>query len=117
MTASTPPPPPRYSYRLLHAVMWPLLTPLRMSCRHFAQLCSERIDRPLTPYERVCLRMHSFLCGVCRPLPGQFEKLHHLVRCCETPSEKMDSEEPLPPGVESSIRAAVTVEASRRTQS
>lgn len=116
MTTSSPPPPPRLSYRLMHTFMWPLLTPLRMSCRHFARLCSERLDRPLTFYERTCLSMHSILCGVCRPLPGQLEKLRHLVRCCETPSEGMDSEQPLPPGAESSIRAALMEESSTRAE-
>lgn len=82
---SSPPPSPPLSYRLMHAVMWPLLMPLRMSCRHFARLCSERLDRSLTFYERVCLRMHRLICGVCRPLPGQLEKLHHLARCCGEP--------------------------------
>jgi RNA polymerase sigma factor (sigma-70 family) len=40
MTTSSPPPPPRLSYRLMHAVMWPLLTPLRMSCRPSACACT-----------------------------------------------------------------------------
>lgn len=107
MTTSSPPPPPRLSYRLMHAVMWPLLTPLRMSCRHFAQLCSERLDRPLTPYERLCLRMHRLVCGVCRPLPKQFEKLHHLVRCCGDHSEPEDSGTELSSEARAAIREAL----------
>ena len=53
-----------------------------ISCRHFATLCSERLDRPMTASERLRLRFHGLMCQVCRPLPRQFENLRRLTHCC-----------------------------------
>ncbi len=37
-----------------------------MNCRQAARLLSEAIDRPLTPGERLALRLHTLLCAGCR---------------------------------------------------
>ncbi len=71
-------PPPWY--RLMHAAMGPVLNRLGLSCRHFAFLCSAKRDRPLSVGERFRLRLHGFLCGLCRPLPARLDELGHLAR-------------------------------------
>lgn len=104
-------PRPGLAYRMMQGLMWPLLLPLRMSCRHFANLCSARLDRPLTRYERFCLRMHGLICHVCRPLPQQFEMVHHLLQCCGEEAECHADEAPLSPNARAAIHEALIREA------
>lgn len=68
----------------MQAMMWPMLKVLGMSCQSTFELCSEQMDRKLTPGEKVRLRIHLMMCGVCRRLPAQFSRLRQLVRsACE----------------------------------
>jgi hypothetical protein len=73
-------PPPPIAYRVMHAMMWPLLKMLGVSCKDTYQLCSEQMDRKLTPAESFRLRFHLMMCGACRHLPAQFSGLRKLVR-------------------------------------
>lgn len=100
-------PRPGLAYQMMQWLMFPVLLPLRMSCRHFARLCSERLDRPLTRYERFCMFMHGLLCHVCRPLPGQFETLQHLARCCDGHPHQEPSEPSLSPEARAAIQEAL----------
>ncbi len=92
---SLPRPPLRY--RIMEAMMWPLLKLTRMTCRDAFRLSSQRMDGPLKPVDSMRLRMHLLVCGICRHLPAQFENLRHWVRCChhEEAPDTNDSE-PLP---------------------
>ena len=76
-------PKPPITYRLMQAMMWPLLRMLRMSCKITYELCSEQMDRELTPGESSRLKFHLMMCGVCRHLPAQFSGLRETVRACE----------------------------------
>lgn len=76
-------PPPPVAYRVMQAMMWPMLKVLGMSCKATYGLCSEQMDRKLTPGESLRLRFHLMMCGVCRHLPAQFQGLRELVRACE----------------------------------
>ncbi|MCA1963147.1 MAG: hypothetical protein LDL31_04285, partial [Prosthecobacter sp.] len=69
----TNPPPPALSYRIMQGMTWPLMKLMGLSCRHFARLCAERLDRTLTLGERLRLVLHGLLCHVCQPLPRQLE--------------------------------------------
>jgi putative zinc finger protein len=39
--------------------------PLMLSCREASQLLSDRLDRPLRPWERFALRIHLGICSGC----------------------------------------------------
>lgn len=54
------------------------LTP---SCEKVAELSSQRLDRPLTPKERMHLRMHFLICYFCRRYHDQLARIHKELRC------------------------------------
>lgn len=87
-------PPPPIAYRVMQAMMWPMLKVLGMSCKETYGLCSEQMDRKLTSGEAFRLRLHLMMCGLCRRLPAQFEGLRELVRCaCEHEHEEDSGEQ------------------------
>lgn len=110
MNADRTPPPPGLLYRVSHILMWPLLMPLRLTCRHFAELCSARLDRPLTDREKLLFKVHAVICSFCRPMPDEFEKLRHLIRCCESHAEPATDAKPLSKEAEARIREALARE-------
>lgn len=109
------PPRPALSYRFMQALMGPFMKMAGLSCRHFAELCSAELDRPLTSGERFRYRFHSMMCRVCRPLPRQFAALSALTHCCEddsaagSPDPKPESllDEAARERIEHSLHAAV----------
>lgn len=72
--------PPPVFYRMMQAVMWPMLKMLGISCKATYELCSQQMDRKLTAGETFRLRMHLMMCGLCRWLPAQFSGMRELVR-------------------------------------
>ena len=112
----TSPPPPGLRYRLMQRLMCPLMSMMGISCRHFARLAAEQIDRPLTRRERIALRVHCLMCHVCRPLPGQFKHLHHLVRCCGEHVETGYKEMTLPSETKKAIEAELLREVEISTR-
>ena len=90
------PPPPR-AYRAMQAVMWPVLKVMGLSCERAYRLSTERMDRELTRGESVRLRVHLMLCGACRPVPGQFDRLCELVRSSRDETGGETGGESLPP--------------------
>lgn len=86
-----PPPQPPLSYRIFEGIFWPLMKVSHLSCRHFARLASERLDRPLSRGEKVRFTFHRIICRVCRSLPKQLENLRHLSRCCKHEREAGES--------------------------
>lgn len=97
MKSHSPPKPP-LGYRLMQAMMWPLLKLTGMTCRDALRLSAERMDAPLNPADSLRLRMHLLVCGICRRLPAQFENLRQWVHAChhEEDPEKED-QAPLSP--------------------
>lgn len=92
----------------MQGMTWPLMKLMGMSCRHFAKLCSERLDRPLTTSEVLRLRFHGLMCHVCRPLPRQFENLRRLTHCCgQHPIADSPPTAELPPEAQATIREAL----------
>lgn len=117
MSCNHPSPPrPGISYRFMQALMGPFMKLAGLSCRHFAELCSAELDRPLTRGERFRYRCHSMMCRVCRPLPRQFAALSALTHCCVDdstagePDHKPEKllDEAARERIERSIQAAVT---------
>lgn len=98
----------------MQGMTWPLMKLMGMSCRHFATLCSERLDRPLTLPEKLRIRFHRLMCHVCRPLPLQFENLRRLTRCCGGHTKQQTNEIDLSPEARSSIREALVHESKSK---
>lgn len=68
------------------------------SCREAVRLASEALDRPLSRRERVALRIHLALCGLCRRHVRQGILLHdglrrHGALLAEGRAETLDAEE------------------------
>ena len=99
------PPPPPFAYRLVHAVMWPLLKLLGLTCKSAFELCSERMDRELTTGEALKLRVHLMMCGLCRNLPAQFSGMREFVRLSHDKDHDCHSDECLSPEVKARIAA------------
>jgi hypothetical protein len=57
-----------------------LLSP---SCQQASRLQSESLDRPLTFFESIGLRVHLFLCKWCRRYGKQIKFLHDAAHQCE----------------------------------
>ena len=98
--------PPGLKYRLMSKVMSPVLNLFKMNCRDFAELAAQRLDRPLTSSEARRFQLHKWMCGICRPLPKQFEILGELTRssCVE---EQGDPPAELAPEARDRMRAAL----------
>lgn len=105
MTPNPQLPPPPASYRMMQAMMWPMLKALGISCKATYTLCSERMDRDLSSGEALRLRFHLMMCGICRHLPAQFRGLRELVRSAEEHDHAHDelSTETLPTEVKERI--------------
>jgi hypothetical protein len=50
-----------------------------ITCRHASRLLSNRLDRPLSWFERLILRVHLLLCASCRRFGRAIEWLHHIL--------------------------------------
>ena len=51
-----------------------------ISCKEAARLISERRDRPLRWRERIALRIHLAMCGVCSAYRRQIDALGDIAR-------------------------------------
>ncbi len=58
-----------------------------MTCKEVAQLASESLDRSLTLYERLTLRLHLFRCDMCTRYVRQLKFLQRV--CAEAGEEKL----------------------------
>ncbi len=58
-----------------------------MTCKETAQLASESLDRSLTLYERVTLRLHLFRCDMCSRYLRQLKFLQRA--CADADEEKL----------------------------
>ena len=105
--SSSPKPP--LSYRIAHFLMGPFMKMAGLSCRHFAELCSSEMDRPLTRGERFRYRFHAMMCRLCRPLPLQFARLGEAVSCCQMPVPPAREEVTLDPAVRERIFRSLEV--------
>jgi predicted anti-sigma-YlaC factor YlaD len=113
--------PPPLHYRVMHAVVCPVMKLFGLSCRQFAELASVRMDRPLTKLESLRFRFHRMMCGLCRNLPGQLANLRTLTRCvCQAePDEKPGAAEEadLSPEARQRLREALAAESRSSSHS
>lgn len=76
--------PPPITYRMMQAVMSPVLMVLGLCCRSAYELCNEQMDRELKKSESIRLRIHLMMCGLCSHLPAQFAAMRELIQAtCE----------------------------------
>lgn len=54
---------------------------MRLSCEQTSPLISESLDHPLTFCQKMRLRMHLVLCGVCKCYLQQLQTLGGLAQC------------------------------------
>lgn len=119
---SHPVPPPPLLYRLMQALMSPVMQMAGLSCRQFAELAATRLDRPLGRWESLRFHFHRAMCDLCRRLPAQLENLRALTRCAclHTPEEEtaatQDSTAELSPEARERIRAALVAETPPSTE-
>ncbi len=57
------------------AVRWNLL-----SCKHFSELASKKLDQPLTTWEKFFFRSHYLICLVCRRFFRQMNTIDSAAR-------------------------------------
>lgn len=63
--------------------MAPLLLLFSMSCRHFIDLASARLDRRLTFGEGLRYLFHWLICRTCRRVGVQYASLVEMMRLCD----------------------------------
>ena len=78
MKPELPPPPADYCRK--HRVLGPGMQKLGISCRHFAELSVEAMDRSLTAREKFRHHFHYLICSICRGFQKQMLSLTALVR-------------------------------------
>ncbi|WP_430417969.1 zf-HC2 domain-containing protein [Methylibium petroleiphilum] len=64
--------------------------PFLISCRQSARLLSGRLDRRLSPAERVTLRMHLAICKVCPVFDRQLRLMSRAMGTWRAYSERND---------------------------
>jgi hypothetical protein len=47
-----------------------------LTCHQASRLITARLDRPLNPIERVCLRLHLSICSACPVVIRQLDMIH-----------------------------------------
>jgi len=64
---------------------------LKLTCKETHRLISEGLDRDLSLYERLLMRMHLTVCDACTNFNGQMALLHKAMRNFTIPA---DAEQP-----------------------
>lgn len=65
-----------------------------LKCKDAARTASDQMDRRLSVFERLSLRVHLFMCGPCRQFVEQLRLLADMVRGAEvgSPDEELSAE-------------------------
>ncbi len=103
------PAPPR-RYRCVAILEAPLLRLAGLTCRDFARLKADSLDRPLRFSERARLGLHGGLCSLCRRFAEQFALIQSLSRELEPETPPATEVDLVDPGA----RIAATVRARVR---
>ena len=78
-----------------------MLNKLMISCKEASRLISEQLDRKLSLYERVTLKMHLTMCSVCKHVQRQLGALRNVISS-KAHSQETTSSSDGPPLSESS---------------
>lgn len=62
-----------------------------LNCKEFSALVSERLDRPLSFWDRVSIKMHRIMCPACHRIQIQLEAIRNACHCI--PEEDTDTGE------------------------
>ncbi len=74
-----------------------------ITCEDATRLISEGQDRNLTPWERIGLRLHLWMCDGCRLFEKQIGYLREIVRR-GGPHDELPGDKQLPPDARERIR-------------
>ncbi len=81
---------------------------MTLSCRKAAELASRSLDQTLPWRERLALRLHTFICRVCRRYVRQLELLRRAVNRLAQ-DDPLSSQAQLSPEARSRIRDTLLV--------
>jgi hypothetical protein len=56
------------------------MAPLIINCKRYAELSSSDLDRPLSFWERVALKIHQVACPPCNEVRDQLKLIHDACR-------------------------------------
>ncbi len=84
-----------------------------LSCKEVSKLISLSQDRPLSPWERVSVRLHLFVCKLCRRYRNQLIFLTRAVRHLRNPPHGLAYK--LPDTARTRMERALAEAASRRS--
>jgi len=89
---------------------------LMLTCRQASELASREIDGPISPWQRVHLRLHLAMCGFCRRYRDQLRLLVRLAarrgRAATASADRPSSR--LPEEARERVRRAVRDAAGQR---
>ena len=51
-----------------------------LSCKKHSELLSQAMDRPMSPWEKFCLKFHAALCFTCRRFHRQLEVMDRALK-------------------------------------
>ena len=63
-----------------------------INCKEHAKLLSQSLDQSMPFWEKVSMKMHQFLCPVCKQLRIQFDAIRNVCRLTPEDDESMRAE-------------------------
>lgn len=80
---------------------------LMYNCREVTQMVSESLDRELSFYQRIGIRMHLLMCKLCSRYQKQLLFLREIIGLQAASSEDPESTIELPPGARERIKHSI----------
>ncbi|MBW1754169.1 MAG: zf-HC2 domain-containing protein [Deltaproteobacteria bacterium] len=77
------------------------------NCKAVTRMVSESLDRKLSFYQRMGIRMHLLMCKLCSRYRRQLLLLRETIRRQTASSEDIESEIVLPPGARERIKRSI----------
>jgi hypothetical protein len=76
-----------------------------LNCKEFSALVSERLDRPLSFWDKMAIRLHCIMCPACNHIQAQLETLSNACRCIPGSDTEVEEQCHLPDDVRLRIKA------------
>ena len=79
-----------------------------INCKEYSKLVSKELDQPLSLWDRISVKMHSWLCPACHHVKKQLELLRQACRLAPSENEMdQDGNRKLPDNACSRIKDAL----------
>jgi len=95
------------SSSLLEKINTRMVKWMKLSCEQTSPLISESLDHPLTSCQKMRLRMHLIMCGVCKCYLQQLQTLGGLARCVGQEDTPVLKNEKLRPDFKEQLKKAL----------